>query len=307
MLLEITKPLFESIIPSAIDPESGLFDRVKPFMETADMMLRTSLLGEELYQALHEAFSPAGLDGEHDVSPLSPSTDFRRPATIEMIASSAQCYIINQAMVLAIPQIDLVLTSSGFGVVSSSQIAPASRERVENLRRSCLGLALHWRDKLLLQLLGNAFTQPLAIASHEFVSATSSLFWTDEDLKKFVDINDESMNIWRFRPRISEAEMVVARHISRQQLDALFAKMRQSDLTSAQLDVITQLRNVVAALVNLPPGAPKALALRYFRTIYEVMEDNPDDFAEYHASSIYAGRHAPIYENKAQDPLFALL
>ena len=307
MLLEITKPQFESNIPSAIDPESGLFDRVMPFMETADMGLRTHLLGEGLYQALHNAFGPTGVEGTADVSQLSPATDFRQPATIEMMAGSVRRYIVNQAMVLAIPQIDLILTSSGFGVVSSSQIAPASRERVENLRRSCLGMALHWRDNLLLQLLGNAYTQPLAIASHEFISATSSLFWTDDHLKRYVHLPDETMTIWKFRPQINGAEMVVARHISREQLDALFAKMRLSELTSAQLDVIVQLRNVVAALVILPPGAPKALALRYFRTVYEVMEDNPNDFAEYHASSIYAGRHAPIYENKAQDPLFALL
>lgn len=307
MLLTINKNQFETYIPSAIDPESGLFDRMYAFFGEADMLLRTRLLGEDLYQALCEAFGPAGVDDASDVSPLSPSTDFRQPATIAMMAGSVRHYIVNQAMAIAIPQIDLILTSSGFGVVSSSQIAPASRERVENLRRSCLGLALHWRDNLLLQLLGNSYTQPLAIASPEFVSATSSLFWTDRHLRGYIPRPDESKTLWDYRPQVNGAEMILARHVSQQQLDALYARMRLSDLTAAQLDVIAQLRNVVGALLSLPLGAPKALALRYLRSIYEVMEDNPLDFAEYHASSIYAGRHAPIYDNKAQDPLFALL
>ena len=307
MILEINKAQFEANIPSAVDPESGLFIRVRPFLATADMGLRSHLLGYALYEALRGIVNPIDADSPADMSPLSPATDFRQPATLAMIAESLQRYIVNQAMALAIPQLDLVLTSSGFGVVSSSQIAPASRERVENLRRSCLATALLWRDTLLLQLLGNAFTQPLAIASPEFITATSSLFWTEDHLKAVISSADEPKTLWDLRPQINAAEMVIARHISRAQLDALFAKMRQSDLTTAQLQVIAMLRNVVAALVNLPPGAPKALALRYFRTIYEVMEDNLNDFAEYHASSIYAGRHAPIYENKAQDPLFALL
>ena len=160
MILEITKPLFEFCIPSAIDPESGLFERMQSFLRESDMMLRTRLLGDELYRSLREAFSPTGCEAALGESPLTPATDFRQPAKITMIADSIQRYVINQAMVLAIPQLDLVLTSSGFGVVSSSQIAPASRERVENLRRSCLRAALACRDALLLQLLGNSFTQP---------------------------------------------------------------------------------------------------------------------------------------------------
>lgn len=306
MLLEITKPLFESVIPSAIDPESGLFDRVKPFMETADMMLRTSLLGNGPYMFLIDAFSPSS-ETAPDGAPLSPATDFRQPATLEMIASSVQHYIVNWAMVLAIPQLDLILTSSGFGVVSSSQIAPASRDRVENLRRSCDSAAHYWRDTLLLQLLGNSATQPLAVASPEFVAATSSLFWTEDQARAAITEAHTGQTLAGLRPLISRAETEIAKRISREQLVTLFTKMRQSDLTSAQLQVVGMLRSVAGALVALPLDTPKAFALRYLRNIYEVMEDYPDDFAEYHSSSVYAGRHAPTYENRAQDPLFALL
>lgn len=38
-----------------------------------------------------------------------------------------------QAMLLAIPQLDLILTPNGFGVVSNQNIAPASKERIERL------------------------------------------------------------------------------------------------------------------------------------------------------------------------------
>ncbi len=304
MILAITKTKFEVCIPSAIDPESGLFERVQHFMEGADMMLRTRLLGDALYQALQDAFSPIDDEGE-----TLPASDFRQPATISMIAESVQHHIINMAMALAIPQLDLILTSSGFGVVSSSQIAPASRERVENLRRSCLRAASTWRDSLLMQLLGNSITQPLALASLPFIAATSSLFWTEEHLASTVSpVQDPSSTLAQLRPQIHQAEVRVAGHISRQQLDALFVKMRQSNLTDAQLQVIADLRYVVSLLISTQDKITMLASVRYFfRNIYDVMEDNPNDFAEYIASSIYTGRHAPIYENKAQDPLFALL
>ena len=143
-----------------------------------------------------------------------------------------------------------------------------------------------------------------------FVSATSSLFWTEAHLKRFVPNPDENKTLEDLRPMIRQAEMDIARHISLQQLDALFARLRQSDFTEAQMNVVSMLRSVASALISVntaPAPLPKPLALRYLRSIYEVMEDNPQDFAEYHASSVYAGRHAPIYENKPQDPLFALL
>lgn len=306
MILSITKPQFEACIPSAIDPESCLFVRVQPFIETADLMLRTGLLGDGLYMFLTDAFSPSS-ETAPDGAPLSLATDFRQPATLDMIANSVQHYVVNRAMVLAIPQLDLILTSSGFGVVSSSQIAPASRDRVENLRRSCDSAAHYWRDTLLLQLLGNSATQPLAIASPEFVAATSSLFWTEAQARATIPEAHTGKTLDELRPLISRAETEIAKRISREQLVTLFSKMRQSDLTSAQLQVVGMLRSVAGALVALPLDYPKALALRYLRNIYEVMEDNPDDFAEYHSSSVYAGRHAPTYENRAQDPLFALL
>ena len=45
------------------------------------------------------------------------------------------CRIIvaSEAMLHAIPQLDLILTPNGFGIVSNQNIAPASKERIERL------------------------------------------------------------------------------------------------------------------------------------------------------------------------------
>lgn len=41
--------------------------------------------------------------------------------------------IVDQALLTAIPSLDLVLTPNGFGIVSNSNVAPASKERAERL------------------------------------------------------------------------------------------------------------------------------------------------------------------------------
>lgn len=308
MILQIDKSIFERNIPSAIDPESGLFDRIEPFLADADAKLSEELLGVELYEQLQFQLERMVVDGFPSyVRRLSPSR-FREPSSIDMIAGSIQRYIVNKAMEIAIPQLDLILTSSGFGVVSSSQIAPASRERVENLRLSCHRSANRWRDTLLLQLLGNEFTQPYALQSVAFRTATSSLFWTDNDVRLSLHTTDETKTLEDLRPLIRKAEIWIEERISSKQLQSIIDNMRKSELTEAQLEAAQKLRYIVALLCNVEsPAAAYAAADNFFHNIYEIMEDNPEDFPDYINSSIYKGRHAPIYENKAKDPVFALL
>ena len=66
----------------------------------------------------------------------------------------ARMAVAAEAMLHAVPQLDLVLTPNGFGVVSNTNIAPASKERVERLLLSLEKM----RDdtlSILLPLLAN--------------------------------------------------------------------------------------------------------------------------------------------------------
>ena len=59
------------------------------------------------------------------------------PDTVTEQMNDMACKIVaSDAFLRAIPSLDLVLTPNGFGVVSNSTIAPASKERVERLVES---------------------------------------------------------------------------------------------------------------------------------------------------------------------------
>lgn len=50
----------------------------------------------------------------------------------------AKILVVNRAFYYAVPSLDLVLTPNGFGVVNSTNIAPASKERMERLRATLI-------------------------------------------------------------------------------------------------------------------------------------------------------------------------
>lgn len=60
--------------------------------------------------------------------------------------------LANLTYLLTIPFFNVVLTSSGFGVVSNPNVAPASVERIKDLKEACLQAANDGMDQLLKYL-----------------------------------------------------------------------------------------------------------------------------------------------------------
>lgn len=120
MNIELTEKLVETVLPNSIvsvEDESPLSARIEPYVDDAVLWLTSELLGASVE-----------LKPEH-----------------ERLAVRA---VILRAFIMAIPSLDLVATPTGFGVISSQNMAPASKERVERLIAS-LGRNL---DEVLCQL-----------------------------------------------------------------------------------------------------------------------------------------------------------
>ena len=85
-----------------------------PFLSATEKWLEDNFTSEEVMSAI------ADLEASH--------------TTRILVCQIAAC----DAFLRAIPHLDVILTPSGFGIVSNSNIAPASRERVERLMASLL-------------------------------------------------------------------------------------------------------------------------------------------------------------------------
>jgi len=113
-------------IPNAfttVKGETPLLQKLTPYIESAEQWLKQYLTGGVMFEA---------------------------------VQSLATHIVVNEAMRQAVPSLDLVLTPNGFGIVSNSNIAPASKERVERLITSLESERDNYIEQLLPLLVQNS-------------------------------------------------------------------------------------------------------------------------------------------------------
>ena len=113
MFLNITPELLNSLIPNAfatVRGEKSLFDKLAPFIAQSKDFYLSRLFGVTV--------------------PYDPE-----------IISQCNRLVVTDAFVRALPSLDLVLTPNGFGIVNSTNVAPASADRVKALALSLRGQA----------------------------------------------------------------------------------------------------------------------------------------------------------------------
>ena len=111
-LTTLTNEKLHAYIPNVVtevEGETPLLDKLMPFMEDADAWLTANIVGS-----------------------------FEVTSSNKGILQLVEKSIVKKAFADAIPSLDLILSPSGFGVVSTDQMAPASKDRVERLRESTL-------------------------------------------------------------------------------------------------------------------------------------------------------------------------
>lgn len=212
MNIELTDKLVETVLPNnivSVDEESPLSARIAPYVEDAGQWLTSELLG-----------SAVELKPEH-----------------ERLATRA---VILKAFIMAIPTLDLVATPTGFGVISSQNMAPASKERVERLIAS-LGRNL---DEVLCQLQEACMTYEEWRSSYPGTIFTSSFFCFLRDVTgertEGADIFSDFM-----RKRYIFVKMernVTERFVGRPFMDLVLKKFTSGELTEAH-PVIAILRS----------------------------------------------------------------
>ncbi len=217
----------------------------------------------------------------------------------ELLVKRCSRYICLRAVYEYIPQRDLVITPNGFGVVSDANIAPASKERVENLRHRLaieefisLGVILGH----LISLHDSTWQQ-----SNVAMAATSHLIFNSDQLAIYCGM-DESTEV-DFRsvlPDIGEAENVIIGEIGFCQFQALLDAARCDNGTVNQRSVIRQLRTAIGLKLK---GRPMSSFMAVIRQALNMMGDTPTDFAPYFDSPEYRAKSVN-YENHKEDSCY---
>lgn len=202
---------------------------------------------------------------------------------------------------------DLVLTSTGFGVVSNQNLAPASRDRVQALAEELRREENQAADALAFRLLSASGGD--WGATPEAVRMVDSLMWNPTLVRRYGVTAPQRREVYaeeyaELLPRIREAEQAAAALISPELMEALVARQRTAGSTGNPDYVLAteKARRFMAAhlMADRYPAAVRPLA----RDLLDFVRRHADTLEEWRTSAVREAQEQPRYENTKSDPCF---
>lgn len=275
ILEEITKEVFEANVPVARMPErnTSVYERMRLMLQVSYTMMIRTLVAPE-FESL--------LDDEGELKALAIRT------------------VCLDAFVRTIRSLDLVLTSTGFGIVSTESTAPASRQRVDALAEEMAVEELR-SIELMLQMLIKVEGWGMTEQARQRIP---TLFYRPMFLKMWASIPLTSQNWQLAQGRAASADAYLRGEVSEEYMDELLVKLRTDRLEKPDVVIMDKCNRFTGDFISnfeLSHGMPDK---RQLRAIMEQMENYKDCYPTYVSSRLYAARHAERYENRQQDSSF---
>lgn len=273
--MKIDKDFFEHTVSSATEASGNVFDAMQGYINEATDEAR-ELLGEDLYAEL----SGQLFDDEPNAR----------------IAKGVKKWICLRAYELAIPHLDLVLTPTGFGIVSNQNTSPASAERVNRLIQTVKNAKEDAFDNLIESLRGNEKWCNTPQATFLF----SSLFYRARQLSRYGVADPHRSQLVAHRPRIKAAERRLKDAISPEFYQELCDAVRCDNATSWQLSAITYCLNVIGSEIDNSHRE----SLLHCKMLVSFLDANIKEFTTYANSSAYEANNFKQYENAVNDSCY---
>ena len=275
--MKITYQQFCKAVPSAVLPDDALFNRISDYIEQAESYVNNLTNGL--------------LDLNFDYSE-DPTTAYARATAwaIRLVCARAYSH--------AIPHIDLVLTSTGFGVVSNTNVAPASAERVNRLLDSLIRSEIHAYYRLIDAMRGVANWSDSIQAKAVFAT---SIIWNPDIWEllggdKLPDVKDP---IQANKRAIREAESAVQQLVSPDFYNEIVEAVRHASQDELMNALIYYVQTLVMSMVNNDHSAEVCKG-----ELLTFLEQNLAEFPTYANSTAYKANHFKPYENKQDDSCY---
>lgn len=280
-MITISRSDLETQVPAARHKDSRIFNAIQPRIELEEKRIYTDYVGQ------HAA------------------------ALIEADDASAEAFVARSRLVRTvclrafadeIPSLDVVLTATGFGVVSTQDVAPASRERVEALLRKLDSDYIYTLGDLLRAL----FRLPGWAADQLEWMPSLTIFYHPRQLEIYAGQSRVSSQQWNeAKPVIDEAIEHVADHISTDLMERLVQIQTDPEATPATEEE-RRLRQLILYYVGsrLQKGYYAVKPKKRFDDIIDYVDANLAAFPLYKDSRAYLLNHHATYENKADSPAY---
>lgn len=199
--------------------------------------------------------------------------------------------VVADALRRAIPSLDIVLSPNGFAVVNTSNLAPASKPRVDRL----VGSMLSHRDDCIAALLPGLVgaSKWLTSSQADFFGAT--LF---PDLRIVDAVGGATGSKWdrylELRPQVIDLEASLAEEwLSPELMSALRIETLRGDLPEKRHEIVSQVKAQVVGYLRGGSFNSRRLA-----DIVNYIRLNPEFFSEWHKSETAKLFAPPVFRNE---------
>lgn len=240
--------------------------------------------------------------------------DADEPADTEenkLLLPYLQSAIAKFALALGGPDLDLVLSESGFGVVNNTNLAPASKERVANFIANQLELGYIAVEKLLRYLEKNKGDFPTWTASDAYTTKWEFLIPNSVVFSKIVDINESRKTYFDLMPHMSTAE---EEHITPKLGVAFSQKLKQlqqdDDLTGEYLQAMKLAQKATAYFTKFTETNDQKYYVQgstWLNSLVQYLQKNAEALLEFKNGEAYQSEGIkPAWENNTDNGIFVL-
>ena len=199
--------------------------------------------------------------------------------------------VVADALRRAIPSLDIVLTPNGFAVVNTSNLAPASKPRVDRL----VGSMLAHRDDCIAALLPELVGASKWLASSQAQFFGATLF---PDLSIVDSLGSVQGSRWEkyleLRSQVIDLEASLAEEwFSPELMSALRSENLRGDLTEKRNEIVKQVKAQVVGYLRSGSFNSRRLA-----DIVNYIRLNPEFFSEWHQSETAKLFAPPVFRNE---------
>lgn len=264
----ITRVIFESVCPSAVMPDETLFNRIQDYIAAAEEVV-ARIMGNQWQ-------------------------NYEDNAALALPAHRVIClHAYNEAL----PHLDIVLTETGLGVVSNQNVAPASSDRVNRLRKQIQDSRDDAVDDLIDALRGVAEWRPSVYARMLF----SSLVWNARLQLPIMGITEaHRTKLTELQPKIIAAEEILKHRIS----GVLHTELCNTQLENAASAEQNTVINKSLLFIGAYLAGDRAMMRFHLAKLVEHLEQHLDSFATYEASTAHQANTFTPYENKKDDTTY---
>ena len=268
MRLITTEEQLRAVLPNIVQSVKGetpFVERLANFLELAEGWVKSTFTSESTFNTI------CGYTDSNII----------KIQTARLVAADA--------LRRAIPSLDIVLTPNGFGIVSSSNIAPASKPRVDRL----VGSMLTHRDDCISALLPELVGASKWLSSSQADFFGSTLFPTLDIVNAVGATGPKWDKYLELHPQIVDLEASLAEEwFSPELMAALRSENLRRTLHNARAGVVYRIKAQIISYLK-----HGSFNTRQLVDIVNFIRQRNEDFDEWHGSDVAKLFRPPVFRN----------